>query len=182
MMKIYLAAPLFTLAERMFNAELAAELARLCPELDVFLPQRCDEQFQHLPDPTRRIYDCLMDALEWCDAVVAVLDGSDADSGTCIEMGYACGRGKRIIGVRTDFRSGEDDGLNLMVSNICAVLLREPSTTVALPVLAQRIVAVLNNGACGAAEPVGRRDGDTAGAESRMRISGGENGEITQSR
>jgi len=146
-MKIYLAGPLFTLAERTFNAELAAELVRLCPGLDVFLPQQCDAQFQNLPDATQLIYNCLMDALEWCDVVVAILDGSDADSGTCIEMGYACGRGKRVIGVRTDFRSGEDSGLNLMVSHLCAVLLREPSTTATLPALAARIVAALKGAA-----------------------------------
>jgi nucleoside 2-deoxyribosyltransferase len=40
---IYLAGPVFTLAERRFNEELAGELERLCPSLQVFLPQRYDK-------------------------------------------------------------------------------------------------------------------------------------------
>ena len=60
-----------------------------------------------------------LDAINRCDAVVAILDGADADSGTCVEMTYAKGKGKLVIGVRTDFRRGEDRGLNLMVSAIC---------------------------------------------------------------
>ena len=39
-MMIYLAAPVFTLAQRRFNEELAGELERLGPSLQVFLPQR----------------------------------------------------------------------------------------------------------------------------------------------
>ena len=42
---IYLAGPVFTLAERRFNEELAGELERLFPALKVFLPQRCDKEF-----------------------------------------------------------------------------------------------------------------------------------------
>lgn len=44
-----------------------------------------------------------------CDAVLAVLDGSDVDSGTAAEIGYACGIGKLVVGLRTDFRlAGEN--------------------------------------------------------------------------
>ncbi len=53
------------------------------------------------------------------DAVLAVLDGVDVDSGTASEIGYAYGLGSKIInGIRTDFRrSGENDGVavNLQV-------------------------------------------------------------------
>jgi hypothetical protein len=48
-MMIYLAGPVFTLAERRFNEELAGELERLCPSLQVFLPQRYDKEFQDAP-------------------------------------------------------------------------------------------------------------------------------------
>jgi nucleoside 2-deoxyribosyltransferase len=57
--------------------------------------------------------------IEQCDIVLSVLDGPDADSGTCVELGYARAKGKRIVGVRTDFRGSEDRGLNVMVSYIC---------------------------------------------------------------
>jgi nucleoside 2-deoxyribosyltransferase len=142
-MMIYLAGPVFTLAERRFNEELAGELERLCPSLQVFLPQRYDKEFQNEPNPSPRMFACLMGALDGCDVVVAVLDGPDADSGTSFETGYAHARGKRVIGVRTDFRGGEDHGLNLMLSNACSDLVTEPSTTATPGRLAERIVSVL---------------------------------------
>ena len=143
---IYLAGPVFTLAERRFNEELAGELERLCPSLQVFLPQRYDKEFQGSPDFSQRMFACLMKALENCEVVVAILDGPDADSGTSFEMGYARGRGKRVIGVRTDFRGGEDQGLNLMLSNACSDLVTEPSVNATLGRLAERIVNVLTVG------------------------------------
>lgn len=43
------------------------------------------------------------------DAVLAVLDGPDVDSGTAAEIGYAAARDIPIIGLRTDLRlSGEN--------------------------------------------------------------------------
>jgi len=39
-----------------------------------------------------------------CDVVLAVLDGSDVDSGVAAEIGYAHGIGKRILGYRGDSR------------------------------------------------------------------------------
>ena len=140
---IYLAGPVFTLAERRFNEELAGELERLRPSLEVFLPQRYDKEFQNEPDFSGKIFACLMGALDDCQVVVAVLDGPDADSGTSFEMGYARGQGKRVIGVRTDFRGSEDRGLNLMLSNACSHLVTESSTTATPGRLAERIVSVL---------------------------------------
>ena len=43
------------------------------------------------------------------DAVFAVLDGVDVDSGTAAEIGYAYARGKTIFGLRTDFRLAGDN-------------------------------------------------------------------------
>jgi nucleoside 2-deoxyribosyltransferase len=145
-MMIYLAGPVFTLAERRFNEELAGELERLCPSLQVFLPQRYDKEFRDAPDFSRRMFACLTGALDSCDVVVAVLDGPDADSGTSFEMGYARGRGKRVVGVRTDFRGGEGHAVNLMLSNACSDLVTEPSTTGTTGRLAERIVSVLAAG------------------------------------
>ena len=45
-----------------------------------------------------------MEGLDWSEAVVAVMDGSDPDSGTAWERGYAYARGKPIITFRSDFR------------------------------------------------------------------------------
>ena len=57
-------------------------------------------------------------ALDECDAVVAVLDGVDVDSGTAAEIGYAFAKGKPILGYRGDSRlSADNEGatVNLQV-------------------------------------------------------------------
>jgi len=48
-------------------------------------------------------------ALDACDAVLAVLDGVDVDSGTAAEIGYAFARGKPILGYRGDLRLAADN-------------------------------------------------------------------------
>lgn len=48
-------------------------------------------------------------AIDTCDVMLAVLDGTDVDSGTAAEIGYAFARGKRIIGYRNDFRLAADN-------------------------------------------------------------------------
>jgi len=52
------------------------------------------------------------------DILLAVLDGTDVDSGTAAEIGYAYARGKKIIGYRGDLRlSADNEGstVNLQV-------------------------------------------------------------------
>jgi len=54
--------------------------------------------------------------LDRADLVVAILDGSDVDSGTAWEIGYAYARGKPIIGIRTDIRDFMDEApVNVML-------------------------------------------------------------------
>jgi nucleoside 2-deoxyribosyltransferase len=48
-------------------------------------------------------------AIDRCDALLAVLDGTDIDSGTAAEIGYAFAKGKPIIGYRADFRLAADN-------------------------------------------------------------------------
>jgi nucleoside 2-deoxyribosyltransferase len=57
-------------------------------------------------------------AIDRAQGVVAVLDGTDVDSGTAAEIGYAFARGKFIVGYRGDFRlSADNEGsiVNLQV-------------------------------------------------------------------
>lgn len=57
-------------------------------------------------------------AIDASRAVVAILDGTDVDSGTAAEIGYAFARGKLIVGYRGDFRlSADNEGsiVNLQV-------------------------------------------------------------------
>ena len=48
-------------------------------------------------------------AIDEAQGVVAVLDGTDVDSGTAAEIGYAFARGKLIVGYRGDFRLSADN-------------------------------------------------------------------------
>jgi nucleoside 2-deoxyribosyltransferase len=41
--------------------------------------------------------------------LLAILDGTDVDSGTAAELGFAAALGKRIVGLRTDFRVVADN-------------------------------------------------------------------------
>ena len=57
-------------------------------------------------------------AIDACDAVFAILDGPDVDSGTAAEIGYAFAKRKPILGYRNDFRlSADNEGakVNLQV-------------------------------------------------------------------
>lgn len=96
-MRIYFAGPLFTTAERDFNAVVVAGLRKLGH--DVFLPQ---EQEQRAAT-ARTIFLSDARGIDWADVVVANMDGPDPDSGTCWECGYAYSK-KRVILYRTDIR------------------------------------------------------------------------------
>jgi nucleoside 2-deoxyribosyltransferase len=126
-MKIYFAGPLFSVAEKSFNLKFSRDLQQENPDLQMILPQVEAEKIISQPDFLPRMYQFCLESIKDCDVVLAILEGADADSGTCIEMGYAFGIGKPILGVRTDFRSSEDRGVNLMVANICAKLVWEPA-------------------------------------------------------
>lgn len=48
-------------------------------------------------------------SIDTSNGLVAVLDGTDVDSGTAAEIGYAFARGKPIVGYRGDFRLCSDN-------------------------------------------------------------------------
>jgi nucleoside 2-deoxyribosyltransferase len=137
--RLYLAGPLFTQAERRWLRELASGLRDGGHSL--FLPQE-DSDAQGAPDQ-RTVYARNRAAIEACDAVVAVLDGSDADSGTAWECGLAAGRGTPVVAVRTDFRGGEDGGLNLMLRRSAAAVVEHPSSDERVAPLVARILRAL---------------------------------------
>ena len=59
-----------------------------------------------------------VDAIEDSDLIVAILDGTDVDSGTAAEIGYGAAKHKKVFGYRGDFRlSADNDGstVNLQV-------------------------------------------------------------------
>jgi nucleoside 2-deoxyribosyltransferase len=98
-MKIYLAGPLFSAAERNFNNELTRLLRNKGHE--VWLPQ----EFEQRTMTAKQIFAKDVEGIDWADVVVANMDGPDPDSGTCWECGYAF-RKKPVVLFRTDFRAG----------------------------------------------------------------------------
>lgn len=119
-MKVYFAAPLFSTAERLFNDILTDELRAFGHE--VFLPQE-NQPENPPPSGAQGIFDSdVFDGIACCEVVVAILDGSDPDSGTAWECGFAYAQSIPVIGVRTDFRQVGDHGgepVNLMLT--CSV-------------------------------------------------------------
>ena len=119
--RVYLAAPLFSEAERIFNASVARLLhANL---FEVHLPQEAgdDSDIRDVREQ-ERLFLSNKTALENSDLVVAIIDGADADSGTAWEMGYAFARAKPVIALRTDFRKvGHHEMVNLMLEQSATV-------------------------------------------------------------
>jgi nucleoside 2-deoxyribosyltransferase len=142
--RIYLAGPLFTQAERIWNRELAGALEATIPGCEITLPQDRAAKFIHAGKAnfTAIVADCIK-SLRSADLIVAILDGADADSGTCWECGYAHGLGKPIVAVRTDLRASEDDGLNAMLRETCTALIAMPATIEDRAELAKRIAAAV---------------------------------------
>ena len=118
-MKIYLAGPLFSSAERQFNAMLAARLRGAGHE--VWLPQEHEQRSKSAAE----IFSTDMAGLDWANVVVANMDGADPDSGTSWECGYAYKK-KPVVVFRTDFRASEEPGkapYNLMLTESATFVL-----------------------------------------------------------
>ncbi len=124
---IYLAAPLFSLAERDFNEKLRNAFEEM--GFSVFIPQEDsnDTEITREDMDTSTIYELNLEAIDNCDLMVAVLDGgSDVDSGTAWEIGYACAKKIPVIGLRTDFRTlGPEGAVNLMIGESVGELLTD---------------------------------------------------------
>jgi len=143
--KVYLAGPLFSLAEREFNKGLVNALREKLPnlKLNFIVPQDYAATIHGQTRFLDSVFEHCMKSIDEADAMLCILEGSDVDSGTCIEMGYAYARGKPIIGVRTDFRASEDKGVNLMVSKVCREFVRLSSSQVAQDELIEEVSAAL---------------------------------------
>lgn len=119
-MKLYFAGPLFSAAERAWNAELATALRDGGHE--VFLPQE-----QEPGRDAAGIFSSDVGGIDWADALVAIMDGPDPDAGTAWEVGYAYGK-KPIVLVRTDIRpgAGSSGPYNAMLTEAATIRLDLP--------------------------------------------------------
>lgn len=145
--KIYLAGPLFSLAEREFNKKIAIDIMKDLPNAEVILPQEFLRGFSGKDGEFfREMFELCLNSIKRCDVVIANLDGPDADSGTCIELGIAYAINKPVIGIRTDLRSLEDEGVNLMVSKVCTYYLHiTDKEIVDYPFIVCNVIAAIKN-------------------------------------
>jgi nucleoside 2-deoxyribosyltransferase len=124
-MRIYVAGPLFTSAERDWNARIAAALRSAGHE--IFLPQE-----QEPGKDAAGIFATDVGGIDWADALLAIMDGPDPDSGTSWEVGYAYGK-KPVLLVRTDIRSQKssgDSGYNPMLTESATIKLDLPAAPI----------------------------------------------------
>jgi nucleoside 2-deoxyribosyltransferase/predicted house-cleaning noncanonical NTP pyrophosphatase (MazG superfamily) len=122
--RIYVAGPLFTPQDRQALAAIAQAVA--AQGHTPVLPH--DETgLDHVagPEAAAERQRTLLRLLEGCDAVVALLDGVDADGGTSFELGYAAALNRPVLGLRSDVRQGgESQGVNLMVAGAVGRVVR----------------------------------------------------------
>lgn len=107
-MNLYLAAPLFSEAERAFNTVLATALGA---RHTVFLPQRDGHLIEDLvkagadeASAAQSAFDVDVAAIRRSDCIVAVLDGRGVDEGVAVELGIAFAISKASVGLQTDRR------------------------------------------------------------------------------
>ncbi len=127
MSTLYYAGPLFTNAEREWNAANAVILRARLAHMRVLVPQEFCAAFDADASGKPR-YDLIakacLDHLAQATVMLAVLDGADADSGTSFEAGWAVARGIPVIGLRTDWRPAEDGAANCMLTRHCHSVVR----------------------------------------------------------
>jgi len=127
-MKIYIAAPLFSEGERAFHEKVDAIVREYGHE--TFLPQREGGCVADLPDmiegvPVRKyLFQLDCKHMDRCDAVLFLFDGRVPDEGACFELGYCYAKGKRCIGYKTDARSFIDGFDNVMLYGAPEVVLQ----------------------------------------------------------
>ena len=123
--RLYLAGPLFSEAERAWLDTLAARLR--AESFDCFVPH---EHFPEQADVTvERVFQVDTDGLRSADALVAWLDGPGVDDGTACEIGMFAELARRdsrryrgIVAIATDLRLERrrqqdvlGDGMNLFL-------------------------------------------------------------------
>jgi len=134
-MRIYFAAPLFSAAERDWNARLVAALRGEGHE--VFLPQ---EQEPGLD--AAGIFASDVGGVDWANVLVAIMDGADPDSGTCWEVGYAYQK-KPIVLVRTDMRRTGSGGFGYNAMLTESATIRVDLVAAAIDDVARQLLQAL---------------------------------------
>ena len=124
--RVYLAGPLFSDAERTFNALVAQGLQQW---VDVYLPQRDGGLMSEMVKEgvesgiaACRVFRRDMDAIRQADYVIAILDGRVIDEGVAFELGVAFSHEKRCVGLQTDSRRLASWGNNPMITGAVEIV------------------------------------------------------------
>ncbi len=118
---VYIAGPLFDEGERWWIERVEEVVA--AAGYRTFLPHRDNQP--KTADNVDQIFESNRQHLDSCSFVVASLNGIITDDGTAWEIGYAYARGRRIIGIHTDWRSRFDtEVVNLMIERSLTQLVR----------------------------------------------------------
>jgi nucleoside 2-deoxyribosyltransferase len=124
--KLYIAGPLFSEAERDFNTRLRKSLSA---DFETFLPQEDGGLVSNLvkegmggDEALAHVFKLDIQALDWCDAILVVLDGRAIDEGAAFELGYAYANKKLCFGLQTDSRRLLPAGNNPMISEACELI------------------------------------------------------------
>jgi nucleoside 2-deoxyribosyltransferase len=127
---IYIAAPLFSDAEKSANEAMALILERYC---DTFLPQRDGYLLPNLIGKGMSVADAYsyvfkkdVEAIRRSDAVVINLDGRVVDEGAAFELGVGFAYGKVCVGYRRDIRVLLPWGQNPMIAGPLRTVLESP--------------------------------------------------------
>ncbi len=109
---VYIAGPLFDEGERWWIERVEEVVA--AAGYRTFLPHRDNQP--KTADNVDQIFESNRQHLDTCSFVVASLNGLTTDDGTAWEIGYAYARGRRVVGVHTDWRRRfHDEIVNLMI-------------------------------------------------------------------
>ncbi len=120
---IYIAGPLFSVAEKAFNLNVRSILE---PFFHTYLPQKdgilLAEAVANKRDSlilnslVETVFQGDISAIRRADVLLAILDGRAVDEGTAFEIGFAYAIGKPCYGLQTDPRRLLPQGNNPMIS------------------------------------------------------------------
>lgn len=118
--KLYLAAPLFSEAEKSYNVYLRDILSVY---YDVYLPQEDGmlivdliEKGMSAKKAANLVFKNDISAINSCDILLIVLDGRTVDEGAAFELGVAYAKKKKCVALQTDPRRLLNIGNNPMIS------------------------------------------------------------------
>lgn len=122
--QMYLAGPLFSVAERSFNVFLKQALS---PYFEIYLPQEDGalmpsllENGYSVTQACQIVFKNDINAIKQSSILLIVLDGRAVDEGACFELGVAHTMGKLCVGLQTDFRRLAPFGNNPMLTGAVA--------------------------------------------------------------